>query len=352
MPQSKTMSSSRKGAHNKWGGMTIRIIALAGSWVMLVLWALNPAIAQSNLFDGKTITYIVATKPGGGYDTMGRLVARYLEKYLPGSQVIVKNVPGAGHLVGAKMIYAADPDGLTIGSFNTGLMYWQLTADDLSELDLTKMSWIGKAAVESRVLVVSAKSNVKSLEDFHNVDHPVKMATSGQSSASHQETELLAKAFNLNIQIITGFEGTEAELSMMRGEVDAYLGSASSLKSFVDNGNGKIILEIGGKPGSPLPQASALAKTDEAKSIISLIETQSQLARLTAGPPGIPQDRLQPLRDAYMAAFADPGLIAEAEKLGLPIVPAAGDIVAERIRADFGQKPEILALLRDLLKDE
>ena len=53
-----------------------------------------------------------------------------------------------------------------------------------------------------------------------------------------------------------------------------------------------------------------------------------------------------------MAAFADPGLIAEAEKLGLPIVPAAGDIVAERIRADFGQKPEILALLRDLLKDE
>ena len=76
------------------------------------------------------------------------------------------------------------------------------------------------------------------------------------------------------------------------------------------------------------------------------------MARLTAGPPGIPQDRLQPLRDAYMAAFADPGLIAEAEKLGLPIVPAAGDIVAERIRADFGQKPEILALLRDLLKDE
>ena len=124
------------------------------------------------------------------------------------------------------------------------------------------------------------------MEDFASPAHrgaPPGPCPSGQSSASHQETELLAKAFNLNIQIITGFEGTEAELSMMRGEVDAYLGSASSLKSFVDNGNGKIILEIGGKPGSPLPQASALAKTDEAKSIISLIETQSQLARLTAG---------------------------------------------------------------------
>ncbi len=332
--------------------MMVRIFALASSWVLLALWAINPAAAQSNLFDGKTITYIVATKPGGGYDTMGRLVSRYLEKHLPGSRIIVKNVPGAGHLVGAKTIYAADPDGLTIGSFNTGLIYTQMTSGGQSDLDLTKMSWIGKAAVESRVLVVSTKSSVKSLDDFRNPDHPVKMVSSGKGSASHQETELLARAFNLNIQIITGFEGTEAELSMMRGEVDAYLGSASSLKSFVDNGNGKVVLEIGGKPDSPYPQASALVQTDEAKSIISLIETQAQLSRLTAGPPAIPAEQLQALRQAYMAALTDPDLLAEAQKLELPIAPAAGDVVDERVRAAFDQTPETLALLKELLKIE
>ena len=51
------------------------------------------------------------TGPGGGYDTYGRLIARYLQKHLPGSRVLVRNVPGAGHIVGANTIYAAKPDG-------------------------------------------------------------------------------------------------------------------------------------------------------------------------------------------------------------------------------------------------
>ena len=328
----------------------VRMFVLA---VLLAVWGLNPAAAQSTLFDGKTITYIVATKPGGGYDTMGRLVARYLEKHLPGSRIIVKNVPGAAHLIGAKMIYAADPDGLTIGTFNTGLISLQMTSNDFGDLDLAKMSWIGKAAIESRVLVVSAKSSAKSLDDFRNPDRKMKVAASGKGAASYQETTMLSKAFKLNVDIITGFEGTEAELSMMRGEVDAYLGSASSLKSFVDNGNGKIILEIGGgKPDSPYPQASSLATDDAAKSIIAFIATQAQLSRLTAGPPSIPTEQLMALRQAYMAALTDPGLLAEAEKLELPIAPLGGDIVAERVRAAFAQTPQTLALLKELLKDE
>ncbi|MGE0004541.1 MAG: Bug family tripartite tricarboxylate transporter substrate binding protein [Parvibaculaceae bacterium] len=322
-----------------------RILAIACS---LLLWA-NPVGAQSNPFDGKTITYIVATKPGGGYDTMGRLVSRYLEKHLPGSRIIVKNIPGGGHLVGAKMIYAADPDGLTIGTFNTGLVYWQMTAGDLGDLDLTKMSWIGKAASESRVLIVSTKSAVRTIGDFRNPDRPVKMASSGKGSAAYQEAKLLASALGLNVEIIPGFEGTEAEMSMLRGEIDANLGSASSLKPFIDNGNGKILLEIGGKPDSDLPQASALAETAEAKSIISLIETQAQLSRLTAAPPGLAPEQLNALRAAYLAALADPGLLAEAKKLDLPIAPAGGEIVDERIRATFDHDPETLVLLKRLL---
>jgi tripartite-type tricarboxylate transporter receptor subunit TctC len=332
--------------------MMVRIFALAISWVLLALGAIGPAAAQSNLFDGKTLTYIVATKPGGGYDTMGRLVARYLEKHLPGSRIIVKNVPGAAHLIGAKTIYAADPDGLTIGSFNTGLISLQMTSKDFGDLDLVKMSWIGKAAIESRVLVVSAKSSVKSLDDFRNPDRKVKVAASGKGAASYQEIRMLSRAFNLNVDIITGFEGTEAELSMMRGEIDAYLGSASSLKSFVDNGNGKIILEIGGKPDSPYLQASSIATGKAAKSIIAFIATQAQLSRLTAGPPAVPAEQLQALRDAYMAALTDPALLAEAEKLELPIAPLGGDAVADRIRAAFAQTPEAQALLKELLKDE
>ena len=115
--------------------------ALAAGLVLLTV----PAHAQSGaaFFKDKTVNYIVATAPGGGYDTYGRLVAEYMQKYLPGSTFVVKNVPGAGHLVGTNSIYASRPDGLTIGTFNTGLIYNQLVGLEGVRFDLTKMSWIG-----------------------------------------------------------------------------------------------------------------------------------------------------------------------------------------------------------------
>ncbi len=319
---------------------------------LLFLAPVMTAAAQDNLFDGKTITYIVATKPGGGYDTVGRLVARYMEKHLPGSRIIVKNVPGAGQLIGAKMINAADPDGLTIGTFNTGLIYGQLVSKDFGDLDLTKMSWIGKAATEPRVLIASTKTNLRTLADFRDPARKVKMATSGKTTASGQESRILTDVFKLNTEILDGYEGTEGELAMMRGEIDAVLASASALKSFVDNGNGRIILEIGGPAGSPYPQARDLAEGDASKSIIAFIETQTQLSRLTAGPPSLPPAELKSLRDAYMAALTDPQLLAEANKLDMPIDPLPGDAVAERVRSTFDLPPETLNELKKLLANE
>ncbi len=77
------------------------------------LVAAQPSAAQegADFYKGKTVTYIVATAPGGGYDTYGRLVAEYMQKYLPGSTFVVKNMPGAGHVIGANAIYASRPDG-------------------------------------------------------------------------------------------------------------------------------------------------------------------------------------------------------------------------------------------------
>src|SRR3954470_5467752 len=82
--------------------------------------------SEADFFRGKTITYIVATAPGGGYDTYGRLLVRNMQKYLPATRILLKNIPGAGNIVGTNTIYAARPDGLTFGIFNTGLIYSQM----------------------------------------------------------------------------------------------------------------------------------------------------------------------------------------------------------------------------------
>jgi tripartite-type tricarboxylate transporter receptor subunit TctC len=84
-----------------------------------------PAYAEG-YYSGKTITYIIATSPGGGYDAYGRLIGQNLGEKLGASKVLFKNLPGAGHIIGANTLYAAKPDGLTIGTFNTGLIYAQI----------------------------------------------------------------------------------------------------------------------------------------------------------------------------------------------------------------------------------
>ena len=48
-----------------------------------LLFSAPASAAGQDMFNGKTITYIVATSPGGGYDTYGRLIARYLQIHLP-----------------------------------------------------------------------------------------------------------------------------------------------------------------------------------------------------------------------------------------------------------------------------
>jgi tripartite-type tricarboxylate transporter receptor subunit TctC len=322
--------------------------SLVGALLTVALpWPM--ACAEDGFFAGKTITYIISTKPGGGYDTMGRLVAKYLEAHIPGSRVIVKNIPGAGHLVGCQAIYNAPPDGLTIGSFNTGLVYSQLSGAFDTDLDLAKMSWIGKAAVESRVMVVAAKSNIARVEDLKSKDRVYTVAASGKGNAAHVDSMLLARSFGYNLKPIFGFEGTDSELSILRGEIDIILASRSSMEPFVASGHGRFLLEFGGAPGSMIPQAAALAKTDEDRAVIGLIDAQARFARLTAGPPGIAPERLQLLRRAYLDALTDPAFLAEARTLNLPIAPASGEVVDERIRAALNPPAEIRSLIRQLL---
>lgn len=317
------------------------VCAAASAWAA-------PA-ADANYFKGKTINYIVATGAGGGYDTYGRLIARFMQKYLPGSRMLVRNVPGAGHIIGANTIYNARPDGLTFGMFNTGLIYNQLMGLPGIKFDLTKFSWIGKASDEIRVMVVSTKSGYKSIDDIMKVRTPIKFAAAGVGSAAYLDTRILDFALPIEIQTVTGFDGAEGELSMMRGEVVAATGIASSFDQFVKNKNGYYALAMSRLAHEVLPgvpQASDYVTDEQGRRLLNLLEALSDLGRLTAGPPGIPADVLNVLRDAHEKAIKDPELIAEAMKLNIPVKFGSGDFVTQRIKEALTQTPETVALLK------
>lgn len=324
--------------------------AVLGSWLAaagLGLVLAPPVMAASNpadFFKGKTVTYIVATTAGGGYDINGRLVADFMQKHLPGSTFVVKNMPGAGHLIGANAINASKPDGLTIGTFNTGLIYNQLIGREGVKFDLAKMSWIGKAASEPRSFIISAKSPIKSFKDLQESKQTVNFATSGIGSASYVETKILADALKLPIKIIAGYSGTEDMMAMRRDEIVGIIGSRSSFEEFVKNGYGRYIAQIGGQD-KDVPQLADLVTDPSARTLVALIRSQGVISRLTAGPPNIPKDRLEALRTAYRQAMEDKELQARAAKLGRPLDPAYGDEVLAEVKMALDQSPETIALL-------
>ena len=92
----------------------------------LLLANLQPALAQ-DFYKDKTIRFIVGQAAGGGYDTYTRTIARYIGKYIPGGPTTVaENMTGAGSLVAANYLFNnAKPDGLTIGMWNSALVFNQ-----------------------------------------------------------------------------------------------------------------------------------------------------------------------------------------------------------------------------------
>jgi tripartite-type tricarboxylate transporter receptor subunit TctC len=175
----------------------------------------------------------------------------------------------------------------------------------------------------------------------------VKFAASGIGSAAYIETRILQNALHVPIQIVPGFDGNEGELSMLRNEVAALVGTANSLEPFVMNKNGFFALAITESDAlKGVPKAIAYAKDDESKRLLTLIATLSTIGRLTAGPPGMPADTVAVLREATMKAMADPAFIAEGKKLGLPLDPASGDKVEAMVKAALDQPPETIADLK------
>lgn len=305
-------------------------------------------------FEGQTLTYVVATEPGGSYDTYGRLVARLLPKHLGVARAVVKNVPGGGHIRGANEIAEAPADGLTLGTFNTGMIQAQLLRREGVRFDLNHLSWIGKAGGEPRVLVASRQSGVRTIEDLRRLDRPLVMANSGFGNEGYHDSLLLADALGFDVRFVFGLPTRAAQLSMMRGEVEAHMASTSAYRAFVRDGHGHIVVTLGTATAldEAAPWASALDLDPSTKGVLAFQSSLARLTRWTAGPPGIPEARLAVLRQAYTATLADPEFAASAAKLDLPLLPMDGATLAEEVARALSPAPAIRERLERVLRRE
>jgi tripartite-type tricarboxylate transporter receptor subunit TctC len=330
----------------------LRIILILG--LLSVVWS-GDSQAKS-FYEGQTIRLIVATSPGGGYDAFGRLLAAHLGKYLPGCTVIVDNLPGAGHIIGCNTIYAAKPDGLTFGIFNKGLITMQLVGMEGVRFDLSRMSWLGTPSVEPRVFVLSDKAPFRKLDDLKN--NPAQtclLSSAGLGSAANTDALIVLRILGLtNVKVVPGYKGTEGELAMMRGEIHGQIGTMDSMMPLVERGEAHPILVIDRRRLKAFPDVPTLHEVTppEYQDLVELMMSQILLGRPFAGPPDIPEDRLNILREAFEKTWRDPEVMKQAEKMGRPIDFVNAEETEAAVKNALNQPPEVMEFLKATFKPE
>src|SRR6516162_10388878 len=90
----------------------------------VVLAAISCAAQAQTTVEFKSITIVVGSSAGGGYDTYARVLARHIGRHIPGQpSLTVQNMPGASSLKAVQYLDAnASKDGSVIAAFNPGLI--------------------------------------------------------------------------------------------------------------------------------------------------------------------------------------------------------------------------------------
>ena len=115
------------------------------------------------------LTIGTAGTAGGGYDAYARLLGRHISAHMPGAPtVVIQNIPAAGGLQIANMVYNTGPkDGTFLGEVRGSVVQEHLFGNIAAMFDGRRFGWIGNLNVDRDGCIVQATSGVKSIKDFY-----------------------------------------------------------------------------------------------------------------------------------------------------------------------------------------
>jgi len=309
-----------------------------------------------DFYAGNTIEYIVPYDPGGGYDTYSRLIAPYLEKYT-GATVVVKNVPGSGGLRGVNEVYRAPGDGTVIGIQNgSGSVTNALAEIEGVVYELDKFSWVGRVATTTRILPTKIDGPYGTIEDVMNSEETVRIGATGLGGDTYVDAVITVEALELPAEVIHGYDSSgPVRQAIARGDVDTMWISWGSGRDFVESGEAQVVLQSGEERLPELPDVPTwfeVVETERGEEILTALEGLHAVGRVVAGPPGIPKDRLEYLREAFKKSIEDPDFIAEAEEAERPLNYAAGAKIEEIVVGVSQMKPDIEEIFVKAIKGD
>jgi tripartite-type tricarboxylate transporter receptor subunit TctC len=352
----------RRGFDGKMNGRPLmhpsRLLCALAAALMLPA-SLCVAQTPAEFYRGKTIELDIGLGVGGAYDAYARMLARTMSKYIPGNPAIVpKNIEGAGSMRLANLLYNAAPrDGTSFGTINRGTPFEPLFGSKSAQFDATRFNWIGSTNNEVSVCVAWHSSGIKTFADARQRE--LVVGASGPSTDSYQFPKIINAVLGTKFKIVTGYTGgNDIDLAMERGEVAGRCAwSWTSVKglhqAWLDRNEINILYQMGLSKHRDLPNVPLiidLARTDEERAILRLVFARLVMAWPFLAPPGIPGERVEALRNAFMATMQDKDFLAEAAKAGLEVTPVPGDEVQKLVQQVYATPTGIARKAAELLQ--
>ena len=311
------------------------------------------------------MTIVVGTVAGDLYDLYARALGLFMGKYIPGNpNIIVQNMPGAGHMIAANYLYnVAKPDGLTMGAINAGLYFEQLIGRSEVRFDWTKFTWIGNATKSPQVLYMRADSPYKTIEDVRSAKEPPKCGTTGMSNMGYFVPKLLEETVGARFNVIAGYQGgNEIDLAVEKGEIqcrslstEAYF-SREPFHSWRKRNFVRELVQGGRVREEKLANVPTLFELmdkykapESGRRLATALLASGEFHRPYLAPPNVRPEHVKTLREAFMKTVKDPAFAAEAKNKKLDIDPSSGEEVEVLAREVMSQPPEVIERLKKLM---
>lgn len=341
----------------------IILIILMASLVALTLFAAAIRnVTADDFYKGKTIRFIVGYAPGGGYDTYTRAVARHIGRHIPGNpSTVVENMEGAGSLLAANYMFnKADPDGLTVGNFNSGMVTQQALGAKGIRFDALRFGWVGAPGKGWPTCMVMGFTGLKTLDDVLKSGDKLRFGGTRAGASSDDLPKLMNALMGTNLRVISGYKGTgPIRVALQRREINALCSGWESMRvtarAMLDaTGDDKLIpFVFHGKVEDPevkdLPQYTRVIKGEENVAAFKAWVNQYEFQRPLMVPPKTPKDRLNALRVGLQRTLTNPEFLAEAAKSKLVIENVTGEDVEGSVKETLAISPAIKNKLQFLL---
>jgi tripartite-type tricarboxylate transporter receptor subunit TctC len=314
-------------------GLPIRGL-IAGSLVALLGQCIGAAAdSVEEFYRGKTLTIMVGSTPGGGYDADARVVARNIGRHIPGNPtIIVQNVPGARGMTSVNSLYnLVKRDGTFMGMLEREHLIDAYLLPEGVRYDERNFNWIGSIGSEQGVAFAWHTAPQRTVEDIRKAEFIV-----GGYSNSAVLPLVYNKTMGTRFKIIKGYTGSGTVLlAVEKGEVQG-IGNYSLSNilakhaDWINDRKINVLFRTGDErdatlPGVPL--ASELALDEQKRQILHLWLAPNAVARPLAMPPEVAPERVAAIRQAFMALFQDPRYLADAKKSGMTIDPKDGEYI-------------------------